>query len=82
MNITEDLPPLNPINIPYTVCETLIGIFAIFGNGIVIVVFCYEKKLRTYSNFFIVSLALADFFLGLIGIPFAILVILDLKKMF
>lgn len=75
MNISgEDLSSLQPINIPYTVCETLIGILAILGNGIVIIVFRCDKKLRKTSNYFIISLAFADFLLGLIGIPFAILV--------
>ena len=69
-----ELPPLHPINIPYTVCEALVGLFAVLGNGIVIIVLCGEKRMRSTSNFYIISLAFADFLLGFVGIPFAILV--------
>lgn len=80
MNITEELPPLFPVKISYTACETVIGIMAVLGNGIVIIVFWFDKKLRTTQNYFIISLAFADFLLGLIGIPFAILVRQNIPK--
>lgn len=72
--LNEDLPQLLPFNVPYTVCEILIGVMSVVGNGIVMIVFCREKKLRTISNLYIISLAFADFLLGLVGIPFSILV--------
>lgn len=62
------------LDVPYAVMEILIAIFAVIGNALVIVVFLREKRLRKRTNYYIVSLALADFFVGLFGIPFAVLV--------
>lgn len=61
------------LNLPYTVCEILVAICAVFGNGLVIVVFSKERKLRRRTNYYIVSLAAADLLVGLFAIPFAIL---------
>lgn len=78
-NITEyftidDDEIKSKLNILYAVVESLVAIFAVIGNGLVIVVFCCERKIRRRTNFYIISLATADFLLGLLGIPFAILV--------
>lgn len=61
------------LNLPYTVCEILVAICAVFGNGLVILVFGKERKLRRRTNYYIVSLAAADLLVGLFAIPFAIL---------
>lgn len=61
------------LNVPYTVCEILVAICAVFGNGLVIIVFSKERKLRRRTNYYIVSLAAADLLVGLFAIPFAIL---------
>ncbi|CAO1411003.1 unnamed protein product [Diamesa tonsa] len=71
---------LGELNIPYTVLESLVAIVAVIGNALVIVVFCREKRLRRRTNFYIISLALADFLIGLLGIPFAILSSVGLPK--
>ncbi|KAK2581183.1 hypothetical protein KPH14_007987 [Odynerus spinipes] len=63
----------NQLNLPYTVCEVLVAICAVFGNGLVIIVFSKEKKLRRRTNYYIISLATADLLVGLFAIPFAIL---------
>ncbi|CAL7947595.1 unnamed protein product [Xylocopa violacea] len=61
------------LNLPYTVCEILVAVCAIFGNGLVIIVFSKERKLRRRTNYYIISLATADLLVGLFAIPFAIL---------
>lgn len=61
-------------NIPYTVMESLVAIVAVIGNALVIIVFYRERRLRRRTNYYIISLALADFLVGLIGVPFAVLV--------
>lgn len=61
------------LNMPYTVFEILVALIAIIGNAMVIYVFRVERKLRRRTNYYIVSLAIADLFVGLFGIPFAIL---------
>lgn len=66
------------LNVPYAVMESLVAIVAVIGNALVIIVFYRERRLRRRTNYYIISLALADFLVGLLGIPFAILVrILD-----
>ncbi|XP_037816407.1 uncharacterized protein LOC119606834 [Lucilia sericata] len=61
------------LNVPYTVFEILVAICAIIGNLMVIIVFQRERKLRRRTNYYIVSLAIADFLVGSLGVPFAIL---------
>ncbi|EGI70178.1 PREDICTED: adenosine receptor A2b-like [Acromyrmex echinatior] len=68
------------LNLPYTVCEILVAICAVFGNGLVIIVFGKERKLRRRTNYYIVSLATADLLVGLFAIPFAILASIGLPK--
>lgn len=62
------------LNVIYAVMEMLVAFFAVIGNATVILVFLRERKLRRRTNYYIFSLALADFLVGLLGIPFAILV--------
>jgi len=64
---------ITELNVPYTVCEILVAICAVFGNGLVIIVFSKERRLRRRTNYYIVSLAAADLLVGLFAIPFAIL---------
>ncbi|XP_055912342.1 uncharacterized protein LOC129946244 [Eupeodes corollae] len=69
-----------PLNIPYVVFEILVAIFAIVGNLMVIIVFHRERKLRRRTNYYIVSLAIADFLVGLLGVPFAVLASVGLPR--
>lgn len=56
--------------------ETIFAIFelsavllSVFGNFVVIYVMTRKRKLRKKSNYHIISVAVADFINGLIGIP-------------
>lgn len=62
------------INISYIVFETIVAIAAVIGNGIIIILFFRRNNLRTIQNYPIISLSAADFLLGLLGIPLAVLV--------
>lgn len=73
-NFTKNADSSSDLNIPYALMEALVAITAVIGNALVIAVFCRERKLRKRTNYYIVSLALADFMVGMFGIPFAILV--------
>lgn len=68
------------LNIPYALFEILVAMLAIIGNAAVIFVFQQEKRLRRRTNYYIVSLALADFLVGLLGIPFAIMASVGLPR--
>lgn len=61
------------LNVPYAVLEGLVAVGAAFGNGLVIVAFRRERRLRRRTNYYIVSLAVADLLVGLVGIPCAVL---------
>ncbi|CAF4490504.1 unnamed protein product, partial [Rotaria sp. Silwood2] len=49
---------------------SLITIFTILGNGLVLISIKFRLRARLYSDYFIVSLCLADFFVGLFVMPF------------
>jgi adenosine receptor A2a len=70
----DDATQKPELNIPYAILEALVAFFAVIGNALVIIVFYRERRLRRRTNYYIISLATADFFVGLLGIPFAILV--------
>lgn len=50
----------------------LINIFVIAGNILVIVSVFTSSKLRTVTNFFIVSLAVADLLVGIAVLPYSL----------
>lgn len=68
------------MNVAYTVCEVLVAIGAVVGNGLVILAFRRERKLRRRTNYYIVSLAVADLLVGLLGIPCALLASIGYPK--
>lgn len=57
----------------YVFFEVLVAVTAVIGNAMVIIVFQRERRLRRRTNYYIVSLAIADFLVGMLGIPFAIM---------
>lgn len=61
------------LNVPYAVFEGLVAVGATVGNGLVIVAFHRERRLRRRTNYYIVSLAVADLLVGVVGIPCAVL---------
>ncbi|XP_063620441.1 adenosine receptor A2b [Cydia splendana] len=64
----------------YTTLEILVALVAIIGNAMVIHVFRRDRRLRRRTNYYIVSLAVADLLVGLLGIPFAILASVGLPR--
>ncbi|XP_063706461.1 D(1A) dopamine receptor-like [Culicoides brevitarsis] len=68
------------LNVPYAMFEIIVAVLAVIGNAAVIIVFQQEKRLRRRTNYYIVSLALADFLVGLLGIPFAIMASMGLPR--
>lgn len=47
----------------------VIIIMALFGNGLVVTAFAVFQKLRTMTNYFIVSLAVADVLVATVSMP-------------
>lgn len=67
---------LTAFQIGYIVVESLIGLFAVIGNGFILYIFATEERLRKRRNYFLMSLAMADFLLAVVGIPTTIMVII------
>uniref|UniRef100_A0A3B3YEL2 G-protein coupled receptors family 1 profile domain-containing protein n=1 Tax=Poecilia mexicana TaxID=48701 RepID=A0A3B3YEL2_9TELE len=56
----------------YISLELLIALLAVAGNTLVCWSVCLNSNLQNITNFFVVSLAVADIAVGLLAIPFAI----------
>ncbi|KAK6304830.1 hypothetical protein J4Q44_G00254160 [Coregonus suidteri] len=65
--------PVPGITGPYIAAELLIALLAIAGNILVCLAVTLNRKLRTVTNYFLVSLAVADIFVGVLAIPCAVL---------
>ncbi|XP_068447024.1 adenosine receptor A1-like [Clinocottus analis] len=57
----------------YIATELIIAVLAVIGNFLVCLAVTRNKKLRTVTNYFLVSLAVADMLVGLVAIPCAVL---------
>lgn len=71
---TEQLPPPGPrFNIYGIIFLSIIAaslsILTVAGNVMVMISFKIDKQLQTISNYFLFSLAIADFAIGLISMP-------------
>ena len=60
-------------NVPYMAAELVIAILSTVGNLMVCAAVALNRKLRTVTNYFLVSLAVADICVGALAIPCAIL---------
>lgn len=67
-NITTPLDP----DKAYVAVEVIIGLFSALGNMFVLFVFVCHPNIRTVTNYYVISLSLADSLVGLFGVPFSI----------
>lgn len=51
----------------------------LFGNVLVILSVCRERTLQTVTNYFIVSLALADLLVAVVVMPFGVYILVNIK---
>ncbi|KAJ7333581.1 hypothetical protein OS493_017123 [Desmophyllum pertusum] len=56
---------LEPIDTWYWIIRGIIAILSIVGNGLVIYFIVFKRRLRVTNNWFVLSLAIADFCIGL-----------------
>lgn len=63
------------ILVPWAVAYSFVALAILFGNGLVIISFGKKTFLRTHTNYFIVSLAATDCFVGIISIPWWIVIL-------
>lgn len=67
-------------NVGYMAAELVITFFSTVGNLLVCAAVGLNRKLRTVTNYFLVSLAVADICVGAIAIPCAILTDIGLPR--
>ncbi|XP_064411101.1 adenosine receptor A2a-like [Latimeria chalumnae] len=72
--------PTVSLNIPYATAELLIAVLSVAGNILVSVAVVKNKQLRTVTNYFLVSLAIADVCVGALAIPCAIMTDLGIPR--
>ncbi|XP_078069619.1 adenosine A2c receptor [Mustelus asterias] len=68
------------LNLPYAVAELVIAVTSTVGNALVCVAVLRDHRLRTITNYFLVSLAVADFCVGALAVPCAILTDLGIPR--
>ncbi|KAG7490503.1 adenosine receptor A2a [Solea senegalensis] len=67
--------PEDPVaSVLYIILELLIAVFSVLGNVLVCWAVCLNSNLQSITNFFVVSLAVADIAVGVLAIPFAIVI--------
>ncbi|MEE6473718.1 hypothetical protein FKM82_010149 [Ascaphus truei] len=78
---TNQTPIFNQsLNVPYTAAEIVIAVASAVGNIGVCVAVVHDRKLWTVTNYFLVSLAVADVCVGTLAIPCAILTDLGIPR--
>ena len=66
-NYSHNLPAsIEPQDVWYWIVKAIIAVLSIVGNGLVIYFIVFKRRLRTTNNWFVLSLAVADFSIGLI----------------
>ena len=60
---------LEPIDTWYWVIRGIVAILAIVGNGLVIYFIIFKRRLHVTNNWFVLSLAISDFCIGLFTTP-------------
>lgn len=74
-NCTIDCPVDDPVHSErnyWTLLLLLFPVFTVFGNILVLMSVYKERSLQTVTNYFIVSLAVADLLLASFVMPFAV----------
>lgn len=85
-NTSTESPSASPVdvvispNVAYMVAELIIAFLSTVGNLMVCAAVGLNRKLRTVTNYFLVSLAVADICVGTVAIPCAILTDVGLPR--
>lgn len=70
----EHANAMKPSQQAYVVLEVVMAVLAVLGNVLVCWAVCLNSNLQNVTNLFVVSLAVADIAVGLLAIPFAIII--------
>ena len=64
--------PRETPDVTIAIFTSILSFVIVLGNGLIIASVAFVKKLRQPANYLIVSLALSDFLVGLVVLPFTI----------
>jgi muscarinic acetylcholine receptor M3 len=67
--LTESLYPL-PIKIIFYILATVTSLITIGGNLLVMLSFFLDRQIRNPTNYFLLSLSVSDFLIGVVSMPF------------
>ncbi|XP_070578414.1 uncharacterized protein [Ptychodera flava] len=70
-NVTgyPDLTQLQAVHVSFVILYLLVMVLAFFGNSVVIWIVWKHKSMHTATNYYIVSLAVSDFFVSIFVLP-------------
>ncbi|XP_038051674.1 muscarinic acetylcholine receptor M3-like [Patiria miniata] len=68
-SVAGEEQPLGTVQIAIAVTSCLICSITVLGNLVVLGAFCTDRRLRTYTNYYIVGLSVSDLVAGLITMP-------------
>ncbi|GAB6026359.1 hypothetical protein CHUAL_012563 [Chamberlinius hualienensis] len=71
--VPSEKDPTVPLNVSYVVLEVIVAVCAFAGNLLVVLAFIRDKRLRKLTNYYVVSLAVSDLLVGILGVPCAVL---------
>lgn len=64
--------PLSTISIVFAILFSLVLLFGLFTNAIVVLVFVVKSEFRQYTNYFFANLSISDMLVLVVCIPVAI----------
>lgn len=73
---------MDALTITYITIEAVFGVLSVLGNGLVLWAIYINRRLRTVTNMFIASLAVADLMVGIVVAPSVALTFLGLPENF
>ncbi|XP_069841695.1 adenosine receptor A1-like [Dendropsophus ebraccatus] len=73
-------PLANVTNVPYLFTEVLTAVISVVGNTLICMAIINDRRLRTVTNNFLLSLATADILVGAVAIPCAIMLDLGVAR--
>jgi len=66
VTVPTELPKL------YTTVEVVCAVVSFFGNSLVLIAFVRFRRVRSVTNYYVISLAVADLLVAIVGIPSAL----------